>query len=463
MNREIASYTELGQATPQVLTAAKNDFYPADTGAALQSLIEKYNKYNGLCIEVSFRELVPWVYGGSRATHYLHSYPAKLLPQIAHFFLANELVCPSDGVVLDPFSGSGTVALETVLSGRNAYYCDVNPFARFLTKAKTTPVATREIDSALAELKLRYSNVKEVPTPDVVNLSYWYDSTTSQHLSRLKAAIDLLSCTDTKDFFRACFSTVSKQLSRANPRFSVPVRLKINGQHVDIVADSEVVWQKFCKSVERAKRQICSLSEHAKLGRAYLVAENVLSLDKSWPAVDKNFGEVDLIITSPPYAGAQKYVRATSLSLGWLSQAKSSELKSIENRTLGREHLSKASTINLESTSIDRADQVIQAIALENPTRAAIASVFLGEMKTAAEKIMGSLKSGGYAVVVMADNTICGRKFETTAFTSELFCNAGGTKVLELSDKIISRSLQTKRASTSSSISHETITVFQKG
>tara|TARA_R110002110_G_scaffold177877_2_gene382524 strand:+ start:1585 stop:2952 length:1368 start_codon:yes stop_codon:yes gene_type:complete len=454
---------ELGQATPQVPAPAENDFYPADTSVALQFLLDKYSQSNGLAVDVSFRELVPWVYGGSRASHYLHSYPAKLLPQIAHFFLANELMCPPDGVVLDPFSGSGTVALETVLSGRDAYYCDVNPFARFLTKAKTTPVTRREIDTALAKVKLRYSKVEDAPAPDVVNLSYWYDSTTTQHLSRLKAAVDLLSCTRTKDLFRACFSTVSKQLSRANPRFSVPVRLKIDGQHVDITADSEMVWQKFCKTVERAKRQICSLSDHVKLGKAFLVAENVLSLDETWPAVDKSFGEVDLIITSPPYAGAQKYVRATSLSLGWLNQAKSNELKSIENRTLGREHLPKASTTNLESTSIDRADQVIQAIALENPTRAAIASVFLGEMKVAAEKIMGSLKSGGYAVVVMADNTICGRKFETTAFTSELFCNAGGNKVLELSDKIVSRSLQTKRASTSSSISHETITVFQKG
>ena len=463
MNRVSIGDMDLGLATPQDRTTSENNFYPTDTGAALQSLIDRYRKSNGLPIEVSFRELVPWVYGGSRATHYLHSYPAKLLPQIAHFFLANELLCPSDGVVLDPFSGSGTVALETILSGRDAYYCDVNPFARFLTKAKTTLVATREIDSALAELELRYSMVEKAQTPDVVNLSYWYDSNTTQHLSRLKAAVDLLPGADVKNFFYACFSTVSKQLSRANPRFSVPVRLKIDGRHVDIIADSEMVWQKFCKSVERAKRQICGLSDHVKLGKAYLVAENVLSLDETWPDAGKNFGEVDLIITSPPYAGAQKYVRATSLSLGWLSQAKSSELKSIENRTLGREHLSTASITNLASTSIDRADQVIQAIALENPTRAAIASVYLGEMKVAAEKVMGSLKSGGYAIIVMADNTICGRKFETTAFTSELFCKAGGTKTLELSDKIVSRSLQTKRASTSASISRETITVFQKG
>lgn len=300
MNREIASDIGLGQAEPLGMTPPENNFYPADTSVALQSLIEKYRISRGLPVEVSFRELVPWVYGGSRASHYLHSYPAKLLPQIAHFFLANELMCPFDGVVLDPFSGSGTVALETVLSGRDAYYCDVNPFARFLTKAKTTPVSAREIDCAMAEVKLHYSSGEEAPAPDVVNLSYWYDGTTTLHLSRLKAAVDSLSCTDTKDLFHACFSTVSKQLSRANPRFSVPVRLKIDGQLVDVVADTEMVWEKFCKSVGRAKRQICCMSDHARLGRAFLVSDNVLSLGETWPAVGKSFGEVDLIITSPP-------------------------------------------------------------------------------------------------------------------------------------------------------------------
>jgi hypothetical protein len=463
MSRKNASSLDLMQLASHRKALPENDYFPADTGVALNSLIEKYRSNGRFPIEVSFRELVPWVYGGSRASHYLHSYPAKLLPQIAHFFLANELLCSAGGVVLDPFSGSGTVALETVLSGRQAYYCDVNPFARFLTKVKTTHVASSEIDRALVSLKLSYNKLEDAPAPDVVNLSYWYDGTTTRHLSRLKATIDMLPETKIRDLFCVCFSTVSKKLSRANPRFSVPVRLKIDGQHVDIVADSEMVWQKFCESVGRAKRQICGMSDHATLGNALLVSENVLSLDENWPEADKRYGEVDLIITSPPYAGAQKYVRATSLSLGWLNQARSTELKSIESLTLGREHLPKASTKILESTSIDRADRIIQAIAQDNPTRAAIASVFLSEMKISAEKIMGSLKQGGYAVVVMADNTICGRKFETTAFTSELFSNAGGTKILELSDKIVSRSLQTKRASTSSSISHETISVFQKG
>jgi hypothetical protein len=49
-----------------------------------------------------------------------------------------RLTRPHD-VVLDPFSGRGTTALQAVLMGRQAVACDVNDVAFCLTKAKTNP------------------------------------------------------------------------------------------------------------------------------------------------------------------------------------------------------------------------------------------------------------------------------------------------------------------------------------
>jgi hypothetical protein len=46
---------------------------------------------------------------------------------------------------------------------------------------------------------------------------------------------------------------------------------------------------------------------------------------------------VDLIIASPPYLGAQKYIRASSLNLGWLGLAKSNGLRSLEDQVVGRD------------------------------------------------------------------------------------------------------------------------------
>jgi len=464
MNREVLAKQHFNEVCHADQQAKESPFFPKGTEDKLRSLISQYQNSGNQTISVSFRELVPWVHGGSRASHYLHSYPAKLLPQIAHFFLANELLCPPGGAVLDPFAGSGTVALETILSGRDAYYCDVNPFARLLTKSKTTAISTPEVERALKQAHEAYnsSDCSKPPSPDVVNLAYWYNQTTSKNLSKLKVAVSKVSNEDARDLLKICFSSVARKLSRANPRFSVPVRLKKDGEPVDIVANSRQVWESFEKAVTKAKQQVSVLLTAPSLGEAILVSDNVLNLGAKWPAEGLSCGEMDLVITSPPYAGAQKYVRATSLSLGWLDQVRSGELTTIEKQTLGREHLPKAMIHELKPTAIGAADDLIHSIASENPTRAAIASVFLNEMRCAAVQIMRALKVGGYAVVVMADNTVCGRCFPTTSYTAEIFEQAGGVRVLQLQDKIVSRSLQTKRASTSSSISHETIMVFQK-
>ncbi len=464
MNKAITEDLRVTKPRPVLQCFQPSCYFPRDTGEQLSKFLSEYVISGGVTIEVSFRELVPWVHGGSRASHYLHSYPAKLLPQIAHFFLANEILCPPGGAVLDPFSGSGTVALETILSGRDAYYCDVNPFARLLTKSKTTALSKSEVERAMKQAHDAYTKNHRIktPSPDVVNLAYWYNQTTSKNLSRLKAAVSKVPNEDAQDLLNVCFSSVARKLSRANPRFSVPVRLKKDGEPVDIVANSEQVWDSFEKAVTKAKQKVGALLKARSIGKAILVSDNVLNLGTNWPTDGRRFGEMDLIITSPPYAGAQKYVRATSLSMGWLNQVRASELTTIEKQTLGREHLPKAAIHNLEPTTIRAADDLIRSIASENPTRAAIASVFLNEMRCAAMQAMSALKVGGCAVVVMADNTICGRCFPTTSYTAEMFRQAGGVQVLQLRDKIVSRSLQTKRASTSSNISHETIMVFKK-
>ena len=83
------------------VTAGTNKAYPADTTAMLVKLHHEYQA-TGKPLAVSFRDLVP----GSRwaNTPYLHSYPAKMLPQIAHFFLAARGWLAGTETVLDPFA-----------------------------------------------------------------------------------------------------------------------------------------------------------------------------------------------------------------------------------------------------------------------------------------------------------------------------------------------------------------------
>ncbi|MEI7892213.1 MAG: DNA methyltransferase, partial [Myxococcales bacterium] len=69
--------------------------------------------------------------------HGFHSFPARMHPQTAARLI--EPFSTSQGTVLDPFVGSGTVAVEAMLAGRRSIGIDLNPLAVALTRLKTHP------------------------------------------------------------------------------------------------------------------------------------------------------------------------------------------------------------------------------------------------------------------------------------------------------------------------------------
>lgn len=86
-----------------------------DTSDSYADLCKAYAS-KGAPVEVDFRAMVAWLKKGDQLTHQIHTYPAKLLPHIAHFFVRASVVFRDSRVVLDPFCGSGTVALEASLA-----------------------------------------------------------------------------------------------------------------------------------------------------------------------------------------------------------------------------------------------------------------------------------------------------------------------------------------------------------
>lgn len=426
----------------------------------LVGLIREYQK-GGSPIHVSFRELVPWLRLGERATHYLHSYPAKLLPQICHFFLAAEGWLPKDALVLDPFCGTGTIPLEANLSGRTAIYADANPLARLITRAKTSPVDLQLVEATLLLLESHYRDYDGGYLPWIVNVDHWYTPKAKLDLTRLRRAIVATAPAAIEDFIWATFSATARKCSLANPRFAVPVLDKgarLGGRQRD-------VWQVF------ADQYRSNAIRHAEFQA--LTDPNTSSVSGGTDARKLTMGlggdteplpdcSVDLILTSPPYAGAQKYVRASSLSLGWLGLTGPKTLKALENASIGREHfLAKELSCSL-TTGIDKADEIIERIRSINPVRATICATYLFEMREAVKEFIRVLKPGGRVVLIIGDNTVCGMPFESSLYLQRMLENEGMTLHLKLVDEIKSRGLLTKRRGGADAIKSETILVFTK-
>jgi tRNA G10 N-methylase Trm11 len=195
-----------------------------DTTLLLEDLKRRYRSASAP-LEVSFREIVSWVRQGDKFTHLLHPYPAKLLPHIAHFFAHASGLRSTGSYVLDPFAGSGTVALEASLAGATALVADSNPLALLLAKVKTTPYDTEVLVDQAQRLSKRVARLRTAPTVAVVNAHLWYSQDTKLGLERVLRAVMEIEDEDLRDFFRICFSVAARRLSHADPSISVPVRL----------------------------------------------------------------------------------------------------------------------------------------------------------------------------------------------------------------------------------------------
>jgi DNA modification methylase len=439
----------------------------------IKEFIEKFS-ITKKPIEVSFRSLLPEITNIDRCTHLIHTYPAKLLVHIPYFFLNNSFFSKPGDVVLDPFGGSGTVLLESILAGRNALGADANPLARLIAEVKVSKLNADQLSAGLKKVIACANRCKPQYTPEIVNCNFWFPETVTIQLSKLLIAINKIEDIDAKKFFLVALSNCVKKVSYADPRISVPV--KINANRFDKSSDAHrkiVARLKHLESVDVfAKFSIIAnenIERFRSLGNvvgskvsAKIVSDDARKLTSelgSKKLLRKN--SVQLIISSPPYAGAQKYIRASSLSLGWTQLATVQDLSILDRKNIGRENYRK-SDVGISKTNIKKADTLIAKVFKSNPVRATIIYRYLNEMKEALDEMIRVLKNGGFIVLIIGNNRVCGVEFNTQEYLTTYLTEKGLQLQFKLIDDIQSYGLMTKRNKTADIISREWILVFKK-
>ena len=101
-------------------------------------------------------------------THGIHNYPAMMVSPISRNIISIMNTFQPIESLLDPFSGSGTVAVEGMLANIPTIMgTDINPLAILLSKTKTTVIEYKKLEK---ESKTLYSNIqKQMPNLTVVD------------------------------------------------------------------------------------------------------------------------------------------------------------------------------------------------------------------------------------------------------------------------------------------------------
>lgn len=442
---------------------------------AYTSFVRQFRR-NSVAVDVSFRKLVTAFAYGERATHFIHPYPAKLLAHIPYFFLNNRAFCQPDETILDPFCGSGTTLLEAQLSGHAAIGIDVNPFAALLARVKTTPVSPRWLrimsETAIQRRCTAHSALKELP--GIPNPELWYSHDGLVELRRLQHGVFQCSNAKYRRVLMIALSQAARSLSLADPRMPVPVRVRMknaktlgmrqrfasvlrNAKDADAVFAFRNAVEKLANRIENYRK---ALPARFSAPTPSVFCDSVLH--PSAALRQRLSGSVDAVITSPPYCGAQKYVRSTSLSLGWLNLVGCEGLSELEQATVGREHIRQCATLqDLSGFPLDLIT-LVSEIKQRNKERAAIVANYFVEMRLALANILSWLKPGGRLVLIIGDSYVCGRPVPTTEVLRHMLAEMGAYTEVVLRDDIVSRGLLTTRKGAKTVIASENVVVLRK-
>lgn len=244
--------------------------------------------------------------GTENSLHQLSPYIGKLKSKIAEDLIRRY--SNVGDMVIDPFSGSGTVPLEASLLGRRVFACDISPYANILTKAKLTPPIT--LEKAEKKAELLFSKADELPSPDLRKVPKWVRA--FFHPQTLKDAIKFTQICGRRgnEFHFACFLGI---LHHQRPGF-----LSYPSSHlVPYLRDKNFPKNKFPEMYsyrELKPRLLAKLKRvYSRSGRSRMLSKPVVKQGAIQNIrLPKAF---DCLITSPPYMNTLNYIRDNRLRL----------------------------------------------------------------------------------------------------------------------------------------------------
>jgi hypothetical protein len=243
--------------------------------------------------------------------HQLAPYIGKLKPVIARELL-QRFTKPGD-LILDCFSGSGTVPLEAVLLGRNVFAFDSNPYAVTLTRAKLEAPAS--LEQATRALEQRLTDAQKRPEYSAGAIPEWvrkfFHPDTLQNVLRFAD-----ECIEQDDqFLLGCLLGI---LHHQRPGF-----LSYPSSHlVPYLRDRKFPRSEYPEMYEeralspRLLAKVRRALKHPHV-RAADIQARTAQADIAGLTLDR---EIDAIVTSPPYMNALDYVRDNRLRMWFLDR-----------------------------------------------------------------------------------------------------------------------------------------------
>ncbi len=416
-------------------------------------------------------------------THGIHPYKGKFYPQLVRPLL-NILKVEAGGKVFDPFCGSGTVILESILNGYDAYGCDINPIAVEIAMVKNTifKVNPYEFEKQVSMFRncidryveLDYENMFFTDTLDEIRS--WFPKKVISKMGFILAEISKVPDECIRNFLRVILSSIIREISQQEPS---DLRIR---RRKEAIEDAPVL-ELYIKNLDKQYNNIMDFHQvksnaPESIGEAHVWKGTSANIKSVTSKIEKN--SIDIVITSPPYATALPYIDTNRLNMLVLGGYTSEKRVPIEASMTGTREINKSTRLMFESLIANHdyrkicsetAKDIIYRIYTQNKdanvgfrkkNMAALIYMYFQDMSLAMETLNQVVKPGGHICIVIGDTKTTTGEEKIIIRTTQMLRESGIAMGWQLIDDIPISVTKEKYLHMYNSITENNILIFKK-
>ncbi len=340
--------------------------------------------------------------------HGLHTYKAKFFPRFVRSLIVSETRLENRGeqIILDPFVGSGTAAVEAALLGFRSIGIDIDKLSCLIAESKIN-LLENSFDFLQKSVLEFYGN--ETSPNGGYNLPSWMrrkferKGNLEEKQYYEKQITDWIERINSLNGNRSCFQiAVSDALAR---KFNVRMMgtgvgrfaLEIQKTSIDRLVEQNIKFALKCSQIVGLLKNVYRI----KIEKPNFINGTATKIDLA----DES---VDFIITSPPYlpasSGRENYLIGKSISLTALGLLSEEEIGLAEKQSVGSMKNQNGSSDGLPDAVHELHDWLFKD-ELRN-IKAQPTLAYYQDLKKSLKESFRVLKRGGKAVFIIGKETV---------------------------------------------------------
>ena len=338
-------------------------------------------------------------------------YPARSI------FLVPRAILASIGKnhlnVLDPFMGSGTTAVETVISGNNPYGLEMDPFARMVAEVSSTIFSKSEqteIKNVLTTLIDNWKTYEEAEIPNLTGIKRWFKKEDLSYLLKLKSAIISIVPKNYQPFFMVTYADAIKPVSLIERQSLKPY---ISTKYPKETKDVESSFLYSFDVHFAAMQEMLSSKKTAR--RISWIGDDATTNNKKKPIID-------IAISSPPYINALDYTRCIKVESAFCGTIDNNIAYKLREKQVGHERRRAQDIFEVvKNYFTPYYDKIVDS----DKQRALTCQAYFNDMYKNLKCVYNVLRKHGEYHVIIGDNTIKGVEIPTHEVIRQLALEVG--------------------------------------